>query len=81
MCGRSDQYVASAASTREPLLRRDPIGEEVPWVDLASVGQLDLPPSTDGMIGDKKLGFGNKKKLFCVLTIGMPSIGHVPSYI
>jgi hypothetical protein len=52
-----DSYAASTACTREPLPRRFPIREEVPWVDLALAGQLDLPPSATGIRGDKKLGF------------------------
>jgi hypothetical protein len=79
--------VASTACTREPLSERDPIKEEVHWVDLASAGQLDLPPSIVGPRGDKELRFGKKlslkikNKVFCIFTIGMPSIGHVPSDI
>jgi hypothetical protein len=80
--------VASATCTREPLPGRDPIREEVPWVDLTSAGQLDRPSSATRMRGDKKLGFGKenyglkiKSKVFSVLTIGMPIIGRVPSYI
>jgi hypothetical protein len=40
---------------------RDPVGEEVPWFDLALPGQLDPPPSTTRTKGDKKLGFGQEK--------------------
>jgi hypothetical protein len=57
---RSDWYVVSVACTRKPLLRRDPVGEEVSWVDLTSVGQLDLPSSAAGTRGDKQFRFGRE---------------------
>jgi hypothetical protein len=44
--------------------REDPIREEASWVDLASAGQLDPPPSTAGTKGDKKLVFGKEKLWF-----------------
>jgi hypothetical protein len=34
------------------------VKEEASWVDLALTSHLDPPPSTAGMKGDKKLGFG-----------------------
>jgi hypothetical protein len=58
---QSDRYAVFIACTREPLPRRDLIWEEVPWVDLTSVGQLDPPPSATGMRRDEKLGFEDKK--------------------
>jgi hypothetical protein len=61
MCCRSDRCAASASWTRNLLLGRDPIGEGVSWVDLASTGQLDLPPSAARTKGDKKLGFGKEE--------------------
>jgi hypothetical protein len=51
---------ASTAWTSEFPLERDPVEEEAPWVDLASAGQLDLPPSATRTRGDKKLGFGRE---------------------
>jgi hypothetical protein len=54
---RSDRCAASAPYTRILLPGRDPIGEGASWVDLASTGQLDPPPSIAGIRGDKKLGF------------------------
>jgi hypothetical protein len=38
-----------------------PVREEASWVDLASAGQLDPPPSATGMKGDKKLWFGKEE--------------------
>jgi hypothetical protein len=49
--------VSFATCIREPLPERDLVGEDMPWVDLASACQLDPPPSTIRTIGDKKLGF------------------------
>jgi hypothetical protein len=57
---RLDQYAASAACTRNLLLERDPIEEGASWVDLASAGQLDPPPSVAGTKGDQKLGLGKE---------------------
>jgi hypothetical protein len=57
---RSDRYAASVACTRNPLPERDPVGEGVSWVDLASACQLDPSPSAAGMKVDKKLGFGRE---------------------
>jgi hypothetical protein len=37
-----------------------PVGKEAPWVDLASTGQLDPPPSVVAMKEEKKIGFGKK---------------------
>jgi hypothetical protein len=34
---------------------RDPVRDEASYVDLASIDQLDLPPSAVGMKGDKKI--------------------------
>jgi hypothetical protein len=59
--GWLDQCAASTACTREPLPERDPVREGASWVDLASAGQLDPPPSAAGTKGDKRLGFGDKK--------------------
>jgi hypothetical protein len=53
--------MASTTGTSELPPERDPVGEEAPWVDLASEGQVDLPPSATGTKGDKKLGFGKEK--------------------
>jgi hypothetical protein len=60
MCRRSDWCATSATCTRNPLPGRDPIGERVSWVDLASTSHLDPPPCIAGMKGDKKLGFGKE---------------------
>jgi hypothetical protein len=54
---RSDRCAAAAACTRIPLPERDPIREGASWVDLASAGHLDLPPSATGTKGNKKIGF------------------------
>jgi hypothetical protein len=35
---RSDQYAASATCTMESLPKKNPVGEKVSWVDLASAG-------------------------------------------
>jgi hypothetical protein len=60
--------MASTTYIREPLPGRDPIREEVPWVDLASAGQLDPPSNAVGTRGEKEirvwkreLGFGDNK--------------------
>jgi hypothetical protein len=58
---QSGRCAASAACTRNPLPRRDPIRKGVSWVDLASAGQLDPPPNITGTKRDKKLGF--KKRI------------------
>jgi hypothetical protein len=43
---------------------RDPVRDEASYVDLASIDQLDLPPSAVGMKGDKKLRFGEEELEF-----------------
>jgi hypothetical protein len=61
---RSDRYAASAAWTWNLLPGREPIREEMPWIDLASASQLDLFSSATGMKGDKKLVFGKEELRF-----------------
>jgi hypothetical protein len=60
MSGWSDRCAASIACTRNALPERDPIGEGVSWVDLASVGQLDPPLNAGRTRENKKLVFGRE---------------------
>jgi hypothetical protein len=60
---RSDRYAAFVACTRKPLPRKDPVRKEVSRVDLASLGQLDPPPSVTGTRGDKIRNKGLEEKI------------------